>query len=148
MGKRLAIGLVLLGAGCVSAGEHRARLHSTKEREFTLGLVQSLVRAGTTPAQVAEAIGSPNIVTRNAEGKETWIYDRVATETSYSEDQSSGFIAGGGLWVPSGGAGAVGGASYSRRAGATATTQRSLTVVLVFGGDGRLESHTYHLSRF
>ncbi len=142
MGKRLAAALLLVDAGCV---DHYAGLHSAKEREFTLGLVQSLVRGATTQAQVAETIGSPNIVTRNADGKEIWIYDRLATESSYSEEQSSAFVVGGGV-VPHGGAG--GAFNHSRRSGATATTQRTLTVVLVFGGDGRLESHTYHLSRF
>jgi hypothetical protein len=35
--------------------------------------------------EVAVALGSPNIVTRDSGGKETWIYDKIATEASYSK---------------------------------------------------------------
>ena len=101
---------------------------------MTVGIVQKEIRAGLTQAEVAEALGSPNIVTRDASGRETWIYDKVATEASYSNS-----AAGGGIILIVG---------VSRTAGAAATTQKTLTVVIKFDGQQRVDSFSYHASRF
>ena len=45
-----------------------------------------------TQDQVAAALGSPNIVTRDAAGRETWIYDKIASEASYSSSDAYGTI--------------------------------------------------------
>ncbi len=42
---------------------------------MTVGIVQKEIRIGMSQADVAAALGSPNIVTRDSEGKETWIYE-------------------------------------------------------------------------
>ena len=83
-----------------SAAEHRESLGSAQERKLTLGVVQSSIRKGMSQADVAAALGSPNMVTTDAKGNETWIYDKVATETSYSDSsrsKSSTVGAGGGI---------------------------------------------------
>ena len=100
---------------------------------MTLGIVQKEIRAGLTQADVATALGSPNIVTRDAAGNETWIYDKVATEASYSRSDAYGTIL-------------ILGASSA--AGAAASTQKTLTVVIKFDGDQRVETFSYHSSRF
>ncbi|MEI6127326.1 MAG: hypothetical protein WCQ99_12320, partial [Pseudomonadota bacterium] len=74
--KLLFFALVFFAASCA----HESKLHSAKEREMTLGIVQKEIRAGMSQATVAEALGSPNIVTRDEDGQETWIYDKIATE--------------------------------------------------------------------
>ena len=74
--------LALLAAGCMTAAEHQQSLGSTGEREMTLGVVQKEIYTGLTQDQVAAALGSPNIVARRR-GRETWIYDKIATEASY-----------------------------------------------------------------
>jgi len=135
--------------GCMTASQHAGQLHSERERRMTVGIVQREIRDGMSPADVAEALGSPNIVTRDAEGKETWIYDKIATEASYSTDSGnigSGIAAGG---VPGGRALVLGGvrSDYGKSAGAMATTQRTLTVIIKFGKKG-VESFSYHASRF
>lgn len=139
----------VLLSGCMTATQHQQSLPSTKEREMTVGIVQKEIRVGMSQADVATALGSPNIVTRDSEGKETWIYDKIATEASYSRD--SGGIGGGA------GAGGVAGTtlilglfggSYSKEAGATAITQKTLTVILKFNKDGKVESFSYHTSKF
>ena len=122
-----------LAAGCTTAAEHQRQLGATAEREMTVGVVQKEIRAGLTEDQVAEILGSPNIVTRDAAGRETWIYDKIATEASYSTSGAYGTIL------------ILGG---DTRAGATATTQRTLTVVIRFGTDGRVETFSYHASKF
>jgi outer membrane protein assembly factor BamE (lipoprotein component of BamABCDE complex) len=126
-------GLAIVASGCTTAAEHQQSLGSTAEREMTLGIVQKEIRAGLTQAEVATALGSPNIVTRDAVGNETWIYDKVATEASYSRRDAYGTIL------------ILGGSSA---AGAAASTQKTLTVVIKFDGDQRVETFSYHSSRF
>ena len=125
--------LATVATGCTTAADHQRSLGSTAEREMTLGIVQKEIRAGLTQADVATALGSPNIVTRDAAGNETWIYDKVATEASYSRSDAYGTIL-------------VLGASSA--AGAAASTQKTLTVVIKFDGDQRVETFSYHSSRF
>src|SRR5512139_2357301 len=79
--------------GCMTAAQHQQELGSSREREMTVGIVQKEIRVGMSQADVATALGSPNIVTKDSGGKETWIYDKIATEASYS--RSSGTVAGG-----------------------------------------------------
>ena len=54
-----------------SPAYHQKQLHSTKERDMTVGIVQKEIRVGMSQADVAEALGSPNIVTKDNEGSET-----------------------------------------------------------------------------
>lgn len=119
--------------GCTSAAQHQQNLGSTAEREMTLGIVQKEIRAGLTQDEVINALGSPNIVTRDAEGRETWVYDKIASEASYSRSDAYGtiLILGGG-----------------QAAGATSTSQKTLTVAIKFGGDQRVDTFSYHSSRF
>ena len=56
--------------------------------KLTLGSVQSKLFKGQSQSAVMEALGSPNIVTYDAQGKEVWTYDRISNE---KEAQSSGF---------------------------------------------------------
>jgi len=152
--KTLALGcsmltVLLLMSGCTTAAQHQQSLHSTQEREMTVGVVQKEIRVGMSQADVAEALGSPNIVSKDAEGKETWIYDKIATEASYS--RSSGSVGG------AGGAGGVAGTTllvglltggYSKDSGAASTTQKTLTVIIKYGNDSLVESFSYHSSKF
>ena len=135
--------------GCMSAAQHQQSLGSTKEREMTLGVVQKEIRVGMSQADVATALGSPNIVTKDAEGKESWIYDKIASEASYSTDSGGvGGVAGaGGTAGSTLILGGVGG-SYGRAAGASSRTQKTLTVVIKFDRNSTVESFTYHTSKF
>lgn len=110
-----------------------AQQQGPKEQQLTVGLVQKEIRPGMSQAEVAQALGSPNIVTKDSDGKETWIYDKMATEASYGSSGSGGSI----LIL-----------SFSRESSVSRTTQRTLTVVIKFGPDQRVESFTYHASKF
>ncbi|MEW6675180.1 MAG: hypothetical protein AB1348_04070 [Nitrospirota bacterium] len=134
-------------SGCMTAAQHQQSLPSTQEREMTVGIVQKEIRVGMSQADVATALGSPNIVTRDSEGKETWIYDKIATEASYSK--SSGGIGGGAGGVAGTTLilGLIGG-GYSKEAGAMSTTQKTLTVIIKFDKNNTVESFSYHASKF
>lgn len=83
----LSIATLLVAAwltGCMTAAQHQLNLGSSQEREMTLGIVQKEIRVGLSQADVAAALGSPNIVTKDSADKETWVYDKIASEASYS----------------------------------------------------------------
>ena len=149
--KKMTIMTVLIAltifVGCMA--EHQQNLASTKEREMTLGIVQKEIKVGMSQADVAEALGSPNIVTKDSEDKETWIYDKIATEASYSRSSSgiSGGIGAGGVPGTTLILGGVG-AGYSSQSGAASTTQKTLTVVIKFNDKKQIESFSYHASKF
>ena len=130
---KLGLAAILLLAGCQSAAKHHANLPSTQEREMTVGIVQKEIHRGMSQADVAEALGSPNIVTKDNDEKETWIYDKMATEAAYSK--SSGF-------------GTILLLGFNRDAGAAATTQRTLTVVIKFNAKQQVDSFSYHATKF
>jgi hypothetical protein len=119
--------------GCMSAADHAAALHSSRDRDLTVGLVQKDIRYGMSQSDVAASLGSPNIVTREDNGNETWIYDKIATEASRSSDS--------GGWT-------ILLAGSNKQAGASATTQRTLTVVIKFDHERRVSNFTYHSTKF
>jgi outer membrane protein assembly factor BamE (lipoprotein component of BamABCDE complex) len=129
----LAIVLAAVATGCTSAAQHQKSLGSAAEREMTVGVVQKTIRTGLTQDEVVVALGSPNIVTRDAEGRETWVYDKVASEASYSRSGNYGTV----LILGAGNA-----------AGAASTSQRTLTVAIKFGADHKVETFSYHSTRF
>jgi hypothetical protein len=100
--------MVLTLTGCMSAHQHYQQTHGAQERQMTVGTVQKEIRKGMSAADVAETLGSPNIVTTDAEGREVWVYDKISTDVTYSKDSgglgaalligsASGGVFGGGL---------------------------------------------------
>lgn len=145
----IIITMILPLMGCMSAHQHYQQTHGAQERQMTVGTVQKEIRKGMSAADVAEVLGSPNIVTTDGEGREVWVYDKISTDVTYSNDSgglgailliggASGGTAGGGL----------GSGSYSRSAGAQSKTQRTLTVVIKFDEQKKVRDFAYHASRF
>ncbi len=142
----LALGLSLVFlTGCMGAAQHKAAVQDDSADRVTVGKVQKEIRVGMSGAQVAEALGSPNIVSTDEERREVWIYDKIATDTAYSTSSGgiSALILG---WGSSVGGGAAPG--YSGSAGARSQSQRTLTVIIKFDHDKRVRDFAYHTSRF
>jgi outer membrane protein assembly factor BamE (lipoprotein component of BamABCDE complex) len=118
--------------GCMSAQEHRQDV-SAGPSTFTLGMVQASVQKGMPQDQVVAFLGSPNIVTTDEHGRESWVYDKISSEAAHSS--SSG---GGGLILFGG----------QRNAGAYETSQKTLTVMIKFDHQKRVHSLNYHQSKF
>jgi outer membrane protein assembly factor BamE (lipoprotein component of BamABCDE complex) len=138
--------LVFVG-GCISTAEQAAR--DSREQEMTLGLAQKEIRVGMSQADVAAALGSPNIVSKDSEGNESWIYDKIATQVSYARD--SGGISAGGAGVTGIGSwllGLTGQAQYSKATGTQTQTQKTLTVVIKFDENSLVKNLSYHSSKF
>ena len=121
---------IILLTGCASVGYHRGELRDDSGDRVTVGTVQREIAVGMSAAQVAEKLGSPNVVTTDEERREVWIYDKIATEVLYSES-------GAGLkFLTSGSSGGM------------TKTQRTLTIVIKFDQDKKVRDFAYHTSRF
>lgn len=145
--QKIIISLLLLVplSGCMTAAEHRASVQDDTGDRMTVGKVQREIRVGMSSAEVAQVLGSPNIVSTDEERREVWIYDKIATDQAYSTSRGgvSALILGvGGSTL---GAAAP---SYGSSAGASSTSQRTLTVIIKFAKDGRVRDFAYHTSRF
>jgi len=127
----ITAGVLVLG-GCKSAQDNYKDVSNGTGSDLTAGKVEREIKKGMSGADVAEALGSPNIVTKDSDEKETWVYDKIATEAAYSQSQNGLFLILGG---------------FSNQTGARSTSQRTLTVVIKFM-NSKVESFTYHQSKF
>ena len=102
------------------------------DERLTVGQVQKEIRIGMSGAEVAQVLGSPNVVTTDELRREVWIYDKIATASA-----NSGYV--GGLLtlvfvIPYG---------YS-----SSTSQQTLTVIIKFDEQKKVRDFAYHASRF
>ena len=128
--------LTLAGAACTTAADHARDVAnaSAGDDRVTVGTVQREIRIGMSGAEVAAALGSPNVVTTDPKRRETWVYDRISTENVYSSS--------------SGGVNALFLAGVRGSAGAARTTQRTLTIIIYYDESGRVRDFSYRSSSF
>lgn len=124
---------VLFLSGCSTASSHLKSVKSDGGDRITVGKVQREIRIGMPSAQVIEVLGSPNIVSTDENRLEVWVYDKIATDVSYSNSE-------GGVWLILG--------AVSGNSGATSTSQRTLTIVIKFDADKKVRDFAYHSSSF
>lgn len=141
--------LATLIAGCQSADQHAAAVRQAQDADkLTVGTVQREIRIGMAGSDVVGVLGAPNMVTTDEQRNETWVYDRVATETVYSSSSGGvGALVLGGALVGGLVGGAAGG-NYSSSAGAKSTSQRTLTVIIKFDANKRVRDFAYRASSF
>ena len=126
------VGVVV--SGCQSAGAHLDDVRAAdSEKTLSVGKVQREIKVGMTGGQVAEVLGSPNIVSTDENRQEVWIYDKISTEQAYSQSE------GGATLILIGGA---------NRTGARSTNQRTLTIIIKFDKTGKVRDFAYHRSSF
>jgi len=137
--------VALLASGCSTAPQHRADVQDNSTDRVTVGVVQKDIRIGMSGADVLTAIGSPNVVSTNEDRNEVWVYDKLATDVVHSESS-------GGVWGiifgPIGSAGSAAFGNAQQSASATSTSQRTLTIVIRFDAEHRVNDFAYHSSRF
>lgn len=135
--------------GCMAVSQHKAAVRDDTGDRLTVGKVQREIRIGMTNAEVVEVLGSPNMVTTDSKRRETWVYDKIATEHAYSTSSGgvSALILGG---AGSNGlvGGGLGGADYSSGTGASSTSQRTLTIIIKYDENGRVRDFAYRQSSF
>jgi outer membrane protein assembly factor BamE (lipoprotein component of BamABCDE complex) len=121
----LVLSVTLLMFGCQTPSQSGDRL--------TVGKVQKEIRIGMSGAEVAAALGSPNIVTTDEQRREVWVYDKMATTTAYSHTE-------GGVCILVLGVGSG--------SGERSTSQHTLTVIVKFDEDKKVRDFAYHSSSF
>lgn len=127
-----------------------------KEQELTLGMVQKYVHIGMTQDEVAIALGSPNIVTQDANGKETWIYDKMASSLTdrckcESARENASYIRNG--WHDVLTLVTLGLINRNvkpelKDVSQVVSSQKTLTILIKFDNANKVESFTYHMSKF
>jgi outer membrane protein assembly factor BamE (lipoprotein component of BamABCDE complex) len=113
-----------------TASWHANEIAPNDKQTLTVGSVQRNIRKGMPSYQVAEQLGSPNIVSTDEQGREVWIYDKFSTEEVVSASNGLSF-------------------NLKRTLGGAArTSQSTMTVILKFDGNKRVRDIAYHTSRF
>jgi len=137
----LVLSSLFLATSCYNKQVNVVPENSNK---LTLGKIQQTLKKGIAQDQIVIAMGSPNLVTVDSAGLETWIYDKISTEVTAASASNSATVLGGGIGSIIGVGGAIG---SSGSAAKKITSQKTLTVVLKFK-DKKLESYTYNASKF
>ena len=119
----------LIFIGCATTSQQQKEV----EEELTVGIVQREIRIGMSAAEVAEVLGSPNIVTTDEERREVWIYDKISSEVAYSERGGYGTLI------------LIGGATSK---GEKSTSQKTLTIIIKYDEENKVRDFAYHTSRF
>lgn len=135
--------------GCPSAPQHRQAVRDDTGDRISVGTVQREIRVGMSSSDVVSVLGAPNMVTTDGKRRETWVYDKVATEKVYSSSTASGGGGGGGL--ASGSDGGILGflfGSGSSSAGASSTSQRTLTIIIKYDENHLVRDFSYRQSSF
>jgi outer membrane protein assembly factor BamE (lipoprotein component of BamABCDE complex) len=128
--RRLALALaalLLALAGC------RSPAPEPEAEQLTVGTVQREIRVGMSAAEVAEALGTPNIVTTDEERREVWIYDRVSSDRISTRSSAFGTL----LIV---GADTAESSSSSR--------QRTMTIIIKYDADKKVRDFAYNYTQF
>jgi outer membrane protein assembly factor BamE (lipoprotein component of BamABCDE complex) len=132
--KDMRRGWVLVGLcivmGWSGCGGKQAEI---QEDRLTVGRVQGEVKVGMSAAQVAELLGSPNIVTTDDKRREVWIYDKVSTDRVDTASSSyAGLI--------------ILGTSSSDRS--SSQRQRTLTIIIKYDEDKKVRDFAYNSTQF
>lgn len=122
--------MVLFLTGCASASYQRQQVQDDKGDKITVGTVQRKITIGMSSAEVAQVLGSPNIVTTDEERRENWVYDKISTDVVYStSDAGIKFLTVG-------------------ESGAISKSQRTLTIIIKFDNNSKVRDFAYHYSSF
>jgi outer membrane protein assembly factor BamE (lipoprotein component of BamABCDE complex) len=110
------------------------------DRDLTVGTVQKEIRIGMSGAEVAAALGSPNIVSTDEYRNEVWIYDKISSHSVQTQTYTSPATLM--LFDP---LAPITASSSNQRHD---SSQRSLTVIIKFDEDKKVYDFAYHTSRF
>jgi outer membrane protein assembly factor BamE (lipoprotein component of BamABCDE complex) len=125
----IALGLCLsvVAVGCSS---EKAEI---KEDRLTVGKVQGEIKVGMPASQVAEILGSPNIVTTDEKRREVWMYDKVSTDRVDTSSSSYGTLI-------------ILGASS--RDSSSSQRQRTLTIIIKYDEEKKVRDFAYNYTQF
>lgn len=127
----LLLSILFVVSGCAQkASWHANEVAKTEKSTLSIGTVQSQISKGMSGGQVAEVLGSPNIVSTDENGDEVWIYDKFYTESVASASNGTTF------------------SLSNLGAGAARKSQSTMTVILKFDASKKVRDIAYHKSSF
>ena len=134
--KRLIVGFAFVSAfllsACQGVNQQQPSSDIDNRGKLTVGTVQKSISEGMTQAEVLEVLGSPNLVSRDKNGLETWAYDKFSTNVVTSKEGAYATL----ILI-----GGENSSSFSK------TTQRTLTIILKFK-EGVLKEFSYNSTAF
>ena len=101
----------------------------TNSNDLTLGTVQSKIYKGQSQSAVMDALGSPNIVTKDTQGREEWTYDRISTEKNSGSE---------GFWF----------LLFGKSNASSSSSSKSLTVIIKFDENKNVLDFTYQSLKY
>ena len=101
----------------------------TNSNDLTLGAVQSKIYKGQSQSEVMDVLGSPNIVTKDTQGREVWTYDRISSDNN-SES--------GGFWF----------LFFGKSNASSSSSSKSLTVIITFDDKKNVLDFTYQSLKY
>jgi len=126
----LTVGLTaILTVSCASIHSTDVNRGNTGSNNLTVGVVQKEIKIGMPSSDVVLVLGSPNIVTTDDQRREQWVYDKVSSTVSASTS---------GIYLIFAGA----------SAGASSSSQKTLTIIIKFDKEGKVRDFAYHNSKF
>lgn len=161
--------------GCMSAmflfsGCENVQGPEVPQKNLTVGAVQQNISKGMYSTNVIKALGSPNIITKDKSGKTTWVYDKVSTYHSKTNGglnfvrmNANDFVIGGGVLAATAQVLKSSGESNFLISAAALglvtllatqsdyeykTEQKTLTIVLDFDENEKLQNFSYMYSSF
>jgi outer membrane protein assembly factor BamE (lipoprotein component of BamABCDE complex) len=104
---------------------------SMETQRLAVGAAQML-KVGSTSERVIELLGSPNVVSNNEDGLETWVYDKVSKETEVVRTSDGGW-----LFTPK-----------QQQSVVSVVGERTLIVVIKFDKDQRVSNVRYRQTSY
>ena len=101
----------------------------TNSNDLTLGALQSKIYKGQSQSGVMDVLGSPNIVTKDTQGREVWTYDRISSDKN-SES--------GGFWF----------LFFGKSNASSSSSSKSLTVIITFDDKKNVLDFTYQSLKY
>ena len=101
----------------------------TDSSDLTLGTVQSKIYKGQSQSAVMDVLGSPNIVTKDTQGREEWTYDRISTERNSGSE---------GFWF----------ILFGKSNASSSSSSKSLTVIIKFDENKNVLDFTYQSLKY
>lgn len=104
---------------------------SMETQRLAVGAAQML-KVGSTSERVIELLGSPNVVTNNEDGLETWVYDKMSKEIETVRTRDGGW-----LFTPK-----------QQQSVVSVVGERALIVVIKFDKDQRVSNVRYRQTSY
>ena len=86
----LPLTMVILLHGCAQTSNVPLLEEKSKEIDrISIASAQTL-KVGDSTTEIIKILGTPNIITKNKDGNESWVYDRVSDQYEFVQSDSKG----------------------------------------------------------